>query len=1371
MFRAMDLSDVQVISPSRNRTHKIFFQRENHSHSNYRKINGRTFVDMEITDYPEFGTYYCPFENNEKENKRYFIKFAKYAKHFPEVKHNIKISYEIKKGSEDLHKTPYFLIYIFFDNNQEWLRFNIDLDSISRICLGENNNNEVRRNPSKKREQTVYFYLKYPPKIGHKRPGENPSNSIEEIVPNMEEEKSYEKRDEQINFMDKKKSRSLNKDIRKINFGKKLEILKSNINNNKNNVIIERSFSNDSSPREKTIRLESPFPNEINNNKENMNNININKIIVSPKKEFFFNKFRKELEHYEYKNHNHYTNNTINESSISSNNEDKKEKQEKKILYIPRQEMKHLDSNDFLRLDSFLSVKNEYANFYLLNLVMKVKVRYSNLEEFSDLFYEKLKLKEKTILNLTHFLYEPDLNIFTKAKKALKLYRNSFYSYLVNLHFSLQYSILSFITTRKINLFNYIFFSKIMKAFYKLNCDDQEIMSKALDQITTEAMPINDLSVLIGSRYNELKMKKNTENNDPREMKENISYMRSVEITPSLIYYEVPKLERNNQIIRKFKQYQDHFIKISINDDDHNKIYFASPKNSQLLVIVQSLMTNGLNIGTHHFNYLTSSNSQAKQGSGWYFNLEFTKYENIDKVLEEMGNFKQEQNKYKNASRRGQCASSTTPINFLPKENIIEIPDIKSSDGKYIYTDGIGTMSYNLAMKCVEKIGNNKFSYCSAFQIRLLGIKGVVAVDPNLPDKDIICIRPSMKKYESENNELGIIKSSGYSTGYLNRQIISLLNGLGVRNNIFVSMIKVSLKEYQTILKYIRNKSIDLSSYFRANKDVYNEVLSKCFYFKSVVDYYLFKRNQRYLPNEPFIQKILLNCLSIKIRDLKSKGKIIDKQSASLMGVIDETKTLKHNEVFVRILKPYARKEEQDFTLEGEVYVTKNPCLHPGDIKILKAVNNEKVYKNLNHMINVIVFSSLEDENDTRPIQNQISGGDLDGDIYYVSWNKDIIDGISKRNIPPQEDPKYPSTMINENKKNNIIMNANTISMNDVILSHINTMKNDLVPLISNLYLAHADNDLIHGPFNDKCKMLSDLFIIAIDSQKNGKFISQEILSEQKLLLNTYPDFLETDTYKTYKSPGILGILYRLCNEKEFQDEYDYYEYTNSYNMNYYLDIELFDVKCLPYTHQMLKIYIKYENDLKALMQKYNFSDEISFFFNVDLRNIKNNKKIRDVPPFKEIEVLQKKYKTIILNTYKEVTVPIAKACYLVTYMNLHMEKGNPTLFKLNSEGRKFVEEWKKLYLNNYHKLEFNSYEAFKEKTKGMNLLKFKKMFSFPWLIKEIREVLFSIGIHYGFNNNGINNNDGKNGNGYFYEKDNGYKKYKGNSRFNFINN
>ena len=1461
MYKAMDLSDIQVLSPSRCRTHKTFFPNNIFSHSNYRTNKGRTFIDMEIIDYPDFGTYFCPYENNKTDNRRFFIKFANYNSDLPPSFHNVKLSYELKNGNEEMHKTSYFLIYIFFNQNQEWLRFNIDIESITKICLGENNFEEVKKNPYKKKEQTLYFYLKYPPKVGHKGINEDSSNSNASNIlngnqneNNSDEEEGNGSQENNIKLNEtninesKINETNINEEEKKNSFDsdkseEEFKIINNNDNNinEKNNFIIIKNENLTNSNNDTNINKQyNSTNNDLNNiNNSNSNNLNslnslnssnnkksddqinlinktelfkdeenckdnslstknisnceynLEKIKINNKNnnevknnnqithdnEFFFNIFKTILQKYEYKNHNHNVKENV--SLYTSDKKEEKNDEEKKMeLYIPRSLIKRYPTNGFSRLDSFLSKKNEYLNFYMLNLVMKIKIKYTSQEEFADLFYDKLKLKEKINSVQNYTLYEPDMSIFEDAKELLLKYKNSFYSNLVKLHFSLQYSIFAFITTRKINLFNYAFFYRIMRAFSKLSCDEQEIMSKALDQITTEAQISNDLGTLIGSRYNELKHQndniENSKNEKNSEIKDNISYMRTIEITPSIIYYEVPKLERNNQIIRKFKNYQENFIKISINDEDHNKIYFASSRNFKLLEIPQSLMMNGIYIGTHHFNYLTSSNSQAKQGNGWYFNLEFTKYQNIEQLLQEMGDFNNEHNKYKNASRRGQCASSTTPINFLPKENIIEIPDIKSSDQKYIYTDGIGTISYDLALKCVEKIGNKKFSYCSAFQIRLLGIKGVVAVDPHLGNKDIICIRPSMKKYESENNELGIIKASGYSTGYLNRQIIALLSGLGVKNYIFINMIKVSLKEYQTILKYIRNKNMDLSSYFRANKDVYNEVLSKCFYFKSLIDYYLYKKYPRSLINEPFIQKILLNCLSLKIRDLKSKGKIIDKQSASLMGVIDETRTLKHNEVFVRIIKPFSRKEEQDFTLQGEVYVTKNPCLHPGDIKILKAVNNEIVYKNLSHMINVIVFSSLDDENDKRPIQNQISGGDLDGDIYYVSWNKDIIDGITKRNIPSQEDPKYTYTNLNKSEENitgivnsNIILDQ-TISMNDVILSHINTMKNDLVPLISNLYLAHADNDLIHGPFNEKCKMLSDLFIIAIDSQKNGKFISQDILREKNLLLSKYPDFLETDSYNNYKSPGILGILYRLCNEKEFLDEFDYYEYISSYNMSYYLDVELFDCKCLPYTHKMLKIYIKYENEIKALMQKYNFSDEVSFFLNVDIRNTKNNKKIREVPPFKEIELLQKKYKNIIIEIFgKEITRPIACACYLVTYMNLHMEKGNPILFRDNEEGKKFVKEWKENYLHKVMGEQYDKYEAYKEKTKGfeISMLKHKKIFSLPWIIKEIREVLFGIG---GYTNEK---------NGYFYEKEGkknycGFnKKYKGNNyRYNYIN-
>lgn len=61
------------------------------------------------------------------------------------------------------------------------------------------------------------------------------------------------------------------------------------------------------------------------------------------------------------------------------------------------------------------------------------------------------------------------------------------------------------------------------------------------------------------------------------------------------------------------------------------------------------------------------------------------------------------------------------------------------------------------------------------------------------------------------------------------------------------------------------------------------------------------------------------------------------------------------------------------------------PCVHPGDVQIMKAVvpKNEN-YKNL---VNVIVFSAKGD----RPDMEKLSGADLDGDTYWVCWQEDLL--------------------------------------------------------------------------------------------------------------------------------------------------------------------------------------------------------------------------------------------------------------------------------------------------------------------------------------------------------------------------------------------
>ena len=89
--------------------------------------------------------------------------------------------------------------------------------------------------------------------------------------------------------------------------------------------------------------------------------------------------------------------------------------------------------------------------------------------------------------------------------------------------------------------------------------------------------------------------------------------------------------------------------------------------------------------------------------------------------------------------------------------------------------------------------------------------------------------------------------------------------------------------------------------------------------------------------------------------------------------------------------------------LTGDLMVTRNPCLHPGDIRVLTAVNRPE----LSHLYNVVVFSSKG----TRPMCNMMAGGDLDGDVYFVCWDDQLMGGNLKKEMVKEpakyEKPKF----------------------------------------------------------------------------------------------------------------------------------------------------------------------------------------------------------------------------------------------------------------------------------------------------------------------------------------------------------------------------
>lgn len=102
----------------------------------------------------------------------------------------------------------------------------------------------------------------------------------------------------------------------------------------------------------------------------------------------------------------------------------------------------------------------------------------------------------------------------------------------------------------------------------------------------------------------------------------------------------------------------------------------------------------------------------------------------------------------------------------------------------------------------------------------------------------------------------------------------------------------------------------------------------------------------------------------------EQKCRILIPKSRLLFGVCDAWGVLKEGECAVKVTM---EGDGQPTALKGcNVLVTRNPCLHPGDMQKFKAVEKRE----LAHLVDCIVFPTRG----RRPAADMMSGGDLDGD-------------------------------------------------------------------------------------------------------------------------------------------------------------------------------------------------------------------------------------------------------------------------------------------------------------------------------------------------------------------------------------------------------
>ncbi|KAM0687981.1 hypothetical protein COBT_000772, partial [Conglomerata obtusa] len=343
-----------------------------------------------------------------------------------------------------------------------------------------------------------------------------------------------------------------------------------------------------------------------------------------------------------------------------------------------------------------------------------------------------------------------------------------------------------------------------------------------------------------------------------------------------------------------------------------------------------------------------------------------------------------------------------------------------------------------------------------------------------------IVIRKSMKKYESTHKMLEIITFSQYIPGFLNRQIILLLESLGISKETFLNLHD----------DYISNL-------------FFNDPLE-------VVKKYCSDFNFKYFDSsENFFLNLIDPVIKRNTTDLVKKSKIFVCKSRVLMGILDEYNVLEENEVFINCSPciDCICGEIYCKIIVGNIAVAKNPCLHPGDIRVVKGVNR----KELQYLTNVIVFSTKG----SRPIFNMCSGSDLDGDCYFCTWDERLV---PNKTVEPDD---YAS---------NTALYKEIVSMDDIINFYLKFIRENQLGLIANAHLAISDS-LRNGVAEPESIRLARLFNLGVDFPKTG-FVARLPVDLQPVM---YPDFMEQGS--TYESEKVLGKMFRrssMLNQIDF---------------------------------------------------------------------------------------------------------------------------------------------------------------------------------------------------------------------------------------------
>ncbi|KAM0275409.1 hypothetical protein ACHAPA_000271 [Fusarium lateritium] len=571
--------------------------------------------------------------------------------------------------------------------------------------------------------------------------------------------------------------------------------------------------------------------------------------------------------------------------------------------------------------------------------------------------------------------------------------------------------------------------------------------------------------------------------------------VRKAVITPTTIRYTTPNMEMSNRVMRKYKHIEDRFLRIQFTEElEKGRIAVNKDQNDEIYKRVLRTMYKGIRIGDRVYEFLAFGNSQLRVNGAYFFCP--TEHTSCDDIRRWMGQFSHIKVVAKYAARLGQCFSTTRELRGISSPETRHIPDIERNG--YCFTDGVGKISSFLAQLIVEDMTLDVFAKPSAFQFRMGGCKGILAVWPNDAKSMEVHVRESQKKFESNSKGLEIIRCASLATATLNRQTITILESLGVPTRSFTDLLDHQLKSYELAMQD-NDVAIDMLTKFTDEQKTHVHLAN------------LVRADFRTKDlQEPFVVNVLKLWRAWSLKMLKEKARIQVPKSAFVLGCVDETSTLRGHssetegsgdkdvsklpQIFLQLSD--SAHYSKTHIIVGVCIVGRNPSLHPGDIRVVEAVDCPA----LHGLKDVVVFPATGD----RPVPNMLSGGDLDGDDFFIIWEPSLLPKIW--NYPPMN---YSAPKPIELERD--------VDVNDLRNFFVKYLKNDTLPLIATSHLASSDE---FGPMSPKCLELAELHSKAVDYPKTG----DPAILRRDQQPRKWPHFMEKKN--SYHSRKALGVIF-----------------------------------------------------------------------------------------------------------------------------------------------------------------------------------------------------------------------------------------------------